>query len=1612
MRFDTPEFAQKNTATTKEPIFVVALSFDTLNTDIHYLTSAPVTGLSGNIINNTLKIVSSTSQTINPDKANSTIGSIKFECLDIGLTALQRTKLGEDKGLNGKRVRVYQGYRGLLWSQYRLIQTQIISSSITYKDGVYTFNCSDIQRAMRKDVFAVKETRLAQTLEPDATVMQVSHTTGFDAVYQVPSAQAKTLLRSLQARLDDNDDPLYPSLVGVDDIGILRIDNGDDYELVIWTGKTTTTFTGLIRGVMGTRPIRIEVDTSGDQDSAPKVTEYVYLSMPAVKCAYALMTGSLYGHAGKFLPDHWHLGISTDYVQTSAFVNIGTDLWDVSNDDVGFPIDIRGAEREDGKKFIEENIYYMTGLFSPITVEGELSLKRMANVSANGSFVRMLNEHNVVSYSELTHDLKAVVNSFVLKWNWDERREIFTRTSVLQDPLSIERHGEAEPRVVELATLHGSRHSDRTIRGHFDAIRSRYAGPPLRMSVELTPDQNDLEVGDIVRVNLQAVEDFSNDIVGPIDRNFEIQSVSNDWITGRVRVTLFGSSERASDIVPDRTEAIPEAFYTGEGVSLISLVGTAGVPNGSITSSGGVTTISANIELTGNALITHEDSIFYCSEDLTINGGVVVTINNNVQIRANGFLSLLGEFDGVGRGGAGGTPVTSIAYVAAPQAANLGGTGIGMTQGGGGWTRVDSVEYHGHTNPNDDDYDPDYYYSLIASGVQHRRVSSNFSSRSVGANVYQNPGVYSQGIDHIDVAIDEEGALIGMPSRLNGAGGSSGMPIYHLLRSGAAYTISSVVAQGGAGGAGGAGLALFSRGMEIGINGVIDLSGLDGNAGSTYNFGPGNAVAGAGAGGQPGNLIIGVLDSSQTFPVLNDANAVMNEGISPYQYAVWVSMANHPSAGFWRWAYDPNVNTSGQTFLPASSPLTGSRFVTGNRRTDKTAFKFLDNRGTSEEDQPDYVENDPTFSLTEFTNTPVTPDGNQSTIEVSVTPPADTNYAYALVDYRKLGTTGWLTTSASNEALIQVESDGSTYEIQVRAVSTKGFASPTGPIDTVTVTDVNGRTDDELDDIYPFYPITGLSLQNETGDIFTGRDAAFEWSHDNAALIYFNYYEIEMYSGAQLLRTEKSASPWYNYAYEKNALDYQRINGVPGIYWELEVRVKAVSKYLNSSNEWYSGPQVSFEVTAPVVAAPDVTLSYSGANVVLTWPNYGNQFLTITTTLEYSGNVIMETTGNSFTIPVNWTGSRTFNVRAAHLPTRSSAVVEVVVNPVPPGVPVVTSQVIANNILFSYASTPGSLPIDRYEIRRGGTYNSGTTPDTKAGSSSFTVYTETVAGTIVFWFEAVDTAGNHGGYVSSSVSVSSPPNYQLLATYSAKDAGWPGTKTNALVTELNNLLVPVNTTETFQQHFDNNSWSTPQDQVTAGFEYYIQPSTNSAQYVVTYDYGSSIDSAILSATTAPVVFDGAVTAQVTLAWSADNSSWTSATAGQTQALATSFRYARVTIDITASGGDDLAYIEDVLIKLDKQVDEDFGSLTATSSDTNGTFIEFNKDFIDANTPTVTINAGSISGSTDSTPIRAEAIIRFVDEPDPTGFYIYVYNAANGNRVTATGSWHVYGFTRT
>lgn len=1112
MRIDNSSFADLNKDQQREPSFVVEIAFDSANTDLIYLTFDAVTGLSGyNVINGVLEKISGTTQKINPDKAVSTIGSMTFSAIDDTLTATQKTKLAGGDGLRGKRVRYYVGMQSLSWSDFVLAQTQMIES-VDYKDGVYTFKCADIQRQMREDIFDLKKTALSASLVKDDTTVTVYNTAGFERVKHPASPSGLTDAPGLK-------------------VGYIKIEQNDQIEIIRYTGSTATTFTGCTRGVLGTKPLDIEVPSGTTADNAPKVEEYVYLELPAPMLAYALLTGSIYGETGEYLPDHWHLGISTDYVKTSDFTGVGLDWWDTSNADKGVPAVVKGQDKIDGKKFIEEQIFRMLGAFSPVYSTGELGLRRLSVISEKGGHVRLLDESNVTKYSELQHDMKAVINRIAISWNWVETRQAFTRTNILIDTDSVSQHGEADPLKLELRCLEGSRHSFTTLKERFDSLRDRYAGPPLKLNLTLTPDNNDLEVGDIVRVKLSNVMDYTGSDAGhSLDRNFEIQQITTDWVTGEVKVSLFGSSQKAGALTATQAggeegTALGSAFFTSTGTEINS----TNFP-GAVSSAGGITTISSNITLAGNADLTNAGAVFYCNEDLTINAGVTVTIQNNVQLRVNGFLQINGAIDGAGQG-----KTTGYGFI-----------GYSISQPG---CSIDS--------------------NLASSTSSVTLLSGNPSHASGSYARYVAP----------QITLTVDGSTIkGIPSDLSGQPGAAGREIYDRFT-------SSTVAAGGAGGAGGAGLMIFSQGADFGASGYIDVSGADGSAGATYANWTRTFHAGKGAGGAPGAVYFVFTDSAATIPGIDDTTLKCYYGsadasgyttlVYPKDYDRTPTVSDLPSGAisFYRYATETNIYSQplpDHTVNMQVACVPTPHYVTG--------------LVAPVEDTPTLADDVVSFTLTEYTNTPPSQQGNISTIEVSVTAPSDPNYSHAFIQYKTALNAPWLDAGpASPEATYQVPSDGTTYYVRALSVSKSGIMSQTGPIDSITVIDVIGDPDTEAPTVMDFNTITVVC---ESGtSTFTGKDAKFSWTDTNKDKLHFLEYKIEIKDGsANLMRTERTKDAFYVYTYEKNKEDYEAYHASAGANRTITITVTVVGA-LDVTGGKYEGASGSVTVSNPAPAA-------------------------------------------------------------------------------------------------------------------------------------------------------------------------------------------------------------------------------------------------------------------------------------------------------------------------------------------------------------------------------------------------------------------------------------------
>lgn len=585
---------------------------------VHYPTPWVLTSHSGipNIpagaLEDVLIGVSSTSQRLNPGAGSSEIGAMSFDTVDAGnaVTTRIRTELAAGEGLKGRKVELYRGGASMDWSDFRVEQTQQIEKDVVLNMGAYKFQCSDIQRSMRKDLFDLATTRLSAQLDAGDTTVDVFDTSAFTACSHTASFG------------DETSGSWY----------YFKIKYRNGFEIVKASGKTATSFTGCTRGMFGTNDITHVLPSGSDADSGIEIEEYPYLELPFPALIYALLTGDIIG--GGTIP--WHLGISTADVPQASFENIGEDWFDSSDYAKGLIFRFQNLSKTDGKRFIEKECCLLAGAFLRVGADGKLYLKRMTGVVESSDYVLELNPDNAIQHGPLKHNLTQVKNNFDVEWSYvhfsGESKPRFARRNVLLDATSIGVHGQSKPLALQFKGLHNERHTYTTLGNRFAAHRDRFAAPPIELPVDLLPSMNDLEIGDIVRARFPNVQDYT--AAGSLDRSCEIQQIRVNQVTGRVTAQLFASTSKAEPIADSGAGAnseLPDSWYSSTGTEMGTLL--------TIDGSG---ILQADGTLTGG---TTTRTIFYFLGDFTIPSGRTLTITGNAELRIRGHLDISGMLE-------------------------------------------------------------------------------------------------------------------------------------------------------------------------------------------------------------------------------------------------------------------------------------------------------------------------------------------------------------------------------------------------------------------------------------------------------------------------------------------------------------------------------------------------------------------------------------------------------------------------------------------------------------------------------------------------------------------------------------------------------------------------------------------------------------------------------------------------------------------------------------------------------------------------------------------------------------------------------------------------------
>lgn len=333
----------------------------------------------------------------------------------------------------------------------------------------------------------------------------------------------------------------------------------------------------------------------------------------------------------------------------------------------------------------------------------------------------------------------------------------------------------------------------------------------------------------------------------------------------------------------------------------------------------------------------------------------------------------------------------------------------------------------------------------------------------------------------------------------------------------------------------------------------------------------------------------------------------------------------------------------------------------------------------------------------------------------------------------------------------------------------------------------------------------------------------------------------------------------------------------------------------------------SYEIILPINVASETVLSTFGnsltdASLTLSWGDVLPIFGLAEYEVTYDSIVvhISSTTLVISTLPTNWIGNKTFTIKTVDLLGNKSSGTSIVVNkqtPTPISASTFISQIIDNNVMLYWTvPTRTSLPISHILVKRGPVWETADLIGEKSGT--FTTIFERKAGTYTYWLATVDTDKQVSTPVSIVAKVSQPPDFvfndEFTSTfYSTSNS--TVTLSNAVV-DNNKVVLPINVTEQFGSHFSTRNWTSPNDQVVAGYPIYIQPANTSGYFEEVMDLGTLYNSSLVTLSYNGEVKSGNPTVVSTISISADNVTYSTPYSGLSL-FSTGIRYIKVRISI-------------------------------------------------------------------------------------------------------------------
>lgn len=616
----------------------------------------------------------------------------------------------------------------------------------------------------------------------------------------------------------------------------------------------------------------------------------------------------------------------------------------------------------------------------------------------------------------------------------------------------------------------------------------------------------------------------------------------------------------------------------------------------------------------------------------------------------------------------------------------------------------------------------------------------------------------------------------------------------------------------------------------------------------------------------------------------------------------------------------------------------------------------------------------------------------QSRVKVSWVPPNSyfvTSGGKYRIRHKKSSDTDWIATSeepdtATFHYILDVK-DGDTYNIEVQAVNTIGYAS-----DWVVVT-----------------PHVVIGKTAPPSDVNSGTFAASLTSFG----INLNWEDITDLDRSEYEIREGASWAAGSYVFRGKGTTFRWENKVAGAYtfW--------IKAYDTSGNQSVNAVSTLLTITAPTT--PTVSAEINGPNLKLTWTASTGSFAIKEYEIRYgasyaAGTAIGIATTNNHTLRVDWGGARTFWVAARDISNNTGVAGSVVVtinNPNPAqGFNVTT---VDNNILLDWKDPiVSTLPIAEYKVYKGDVFATSILLGTVYGT--FHTYIERLGGQFTYHIESIDTAGNVSTSVNFTATVFPPDDFFIRSELELVNSGDVSIIDENLLNAvrlaseesltIDEILFPISGSgagmslpwlfgsipgsgaeETWDQWWDNNSWTTWQDAIDAGFDANYPTPTNThpgyIEWVV--DYSVTFASSFIDFFKDIEVLGTGLTITSTISISLDNITYVDYV-GAEQLFAENFRYVKYRLDFVGLDNKSLARLKSATVRVSLAVEEETQVVEVDSADsgTGGTVVTFQKDYLDVQD----IQATPVGTSFAST------VVNFVDIQDPVLCKILLYDS--------------------